>query len=166
MAVVPYAHRKGIEVTFDTQEEEVIVACNDDMIERIMLNLLSNAVKYTEQGDITVDINKVGQKLVVSVKDTGIGIPKENLENIFNQFELVDTSFTRRCEGTGIGLAIVKAFVEAHQGKVYVESWLGEGSKFYFEIPIKVIEGEDVHELVDTKINDEKCRMEFAEIYY
>ena len=67
--------------------------------------------------------------------DTGIGIPKERIGEIFEPFVQVDTSFTRRCEGTGIGLALVKVFVQAHDGEVYVESEVGKGSRFIISLP-------------------------------
>ena len=165
MSAVEYMNRKDLEFIFDTQVEEVVVACNPDMIERIMLNLLSNAIKYTERGSVFINVDIVDQKLCVTVTDTGIGIPQEKIDIIFEPFVQVDTSFTRRCEGSGIGLALVKVFVEAHDGQVYVESEVGRGSKFTVEIPIRVIEGEEVSECPISEAGCDKSKVEFSDIY-
>lgn len=166
LATVDYVKNKGLDLIFDTQVEEVIMACNPNMIERIILNLLSNAIKYTESGNILVNIEVEDKQLKVSVRDTGIGIPKENLENIFKRFEVVDTSFTRRCEGSGIGLALVKMFVEAHEGTVYVKSEVDKGTLFEFKLPIKVNESSRICEFLDmNKMDSEKVKIEFSDIY-
>ena len=165
MSAVEYTTKRDIEFVFDTQIEELVIACNPDMIERIMLNLLSNAIKYTESGKIQVNVDVVNEKLYITVEDTGIGIPKERMQEIFEPFVQVDTSFTRRCEGTGIGLALVKVFVEAHAGKVYVESEVGKGSKFIVEMPIYVIEGEEVREHPYSEVGYDKIKVEFSDIY-
>ena len=165
MSAVEYTRRRDIEFVFDTQIEELVLACNPDMIERIILNLLSNAIKYTESGKILVNVDVVENKLYITVADTGIGIPKERIGEIFEPFVQVDTSFTRRCEGTGIGLALVKVFVQAHDGEVYVESEVGKGSKFIVEIPIKIIEGEEVREHPYSEVGYDKSKVEFSDIY-
>ena len=165
MSAVEYTTKRDIEFIFDTQVEELVIACNPDMIERIMLNLLSNAIKYTESGKIQVNIDVVNEKLYITVEDTGIGIPKERLQEIFEPFVQVDTSFRRRCEGTGIGLALVKVFVEAHDGEIYVESEVGKGSKFTVEMPIYVIEGEEVRQHPYSEVGYDKIKVEFSDIY-
>ncbi len=105
------------------------------MIKQILINLLNNAIKYTESGEVSLDLsverkenNKVN--LIIKVKDTGIGIKEEDLEKIFATFEQVDMAKNRRHEGTGLGLALVKAFCELMNGKVSVESSYGNGSTF------------------------------------
>ncbi len=165
MSAVEYTRKRDIEFIFDTQIEELVIACNPDMIERIMLNLLSNAIKYTESGKIQVNVDVVNEKLYITVEDTGIGIPKERMQEIFEPFVQVDTSFRRRCEGTGIGLALVKVFVEAHDGEIYVESEVGKGSKFTVEMPIYVIEGEKVREHPYSEVGYDKIKVEFSDIY-
>ncbi|MGX5175214.1 ligand-binding sensor domain-containing protein [Aliikangiella sp. IMCC44653] len=102
---------------------------------QIILNLLSNALKFTEQGEVTVQVTKHLANVVIKVTDTGIGMSKSELKNIFNRFEQVDGSAKRRYGGTGLGLSITKELVELHQGSIKVESKLGEGSIFTLTLP-------------------------------
>lgn len=98
ISVAQYMKDKGIDLIFDTSFEEIIISCDPDKIERIMLNLLSNAVKYTKSpGIINVFIDKTEDTVIISVKDTGIGIPKENISIIFERFIQVDDTLTRKC---------------------------------------------------------------------
>lgn len=109
-------------------------------IRRIVVNLLSNAVKFTNTGAITLRIYKTvkNKKDVIcfSVKDTGIGIAKDELEHVFEPFRQLDTSTARRAEGTGLGLSISAKLVELHGGHIWVESKMGRGSTFSFAIPL------------------------------
>ncbi|WP_198524906.1 PAS domain-containing sensor histidine kinase [Niameybacter massiliensis] len=172
MSVVEYVKNKELSIIFDTEVEELVMACDLEKIERIMLNLLSNAVKYTNKGDsIEVTLNIKDNNLVISVRDTGIGIPKEKQAMIFNRFAQVDTSFTRKCEGSGIGLALVKCLVEIQQGNIYVESEEGEGATFIVTIPIHTINETQQVQLIDQMDSEKedilihKCRIEFSDIY-
>lgn len=89
-------------------------------IERIILNLLSNAIKYTRpDGKIIVNINSDKENVYISVKDTGIGMPKQKLNKIFNRYEQIDNKLTKSFNGSGIGLSLVKSLVEMHKGKNY-----------------------------------------------
>ncbi|KXS42435.1 MAG: PAS/PAC sensor signal transduction histidine kinase [Methanohalophilus sp. T328-1] len=102
----------------------------------IMHNLVGNAIKFTpENGSIVINAKRVGVYFQISVKDTGIGIPKDSQKDIFNIFKQVDSSTTRKYEGTGLGLALVKSYVEMHDGDIWVESEVGKGSTFTFVIP-------------------------------
>jgi signal transduction histidine kinase len=87
---------------------------------------------------VAVWVELHGEDLVYRVSDTGIGIPKEELENIFGEFQQVDTAITREFSGTGLGLNITKKFVEMHGGRIWVESELGRGSTFFFTIPLRM----------------------------
>lgn len=166
MSVVDYVKNKKRNIIFDTEVEEFVMGCDPEKIERIVLNLLSNAIKYTDEGgDIRVNLEIKEGHLVVLVKDNGIGIPKDKQESIFERFVQVDSSFTRKCEGSGMGLALVKCLVELHNGVVRVESKLGEGSTFIVEIPIKEAEQDLVVDLNVGKALVEKCRIEFSDIY-
>ena len=169
LSVACYIESKGIELIFDTDVEEKTIACDADKIERILLNLLSNAVKFTESnGCIEVNIYDKGKNIIISVKDTGIGIPDEKLEVIFERFRQVDSSLTRTREGSGIGLSLVKALVEAHGGKITVKSELGKGSNFIVELPVNIIEvdGAAVEETAVTiDMNVERISIEFSDIY-
>jgi signal transduction histidine kinase len=98
-------------------------------------------VKFSKRGRVAVWVEQQGDNLVYRVSDTGIGIPKEELENIFAEFQQVDTAITREYSGTGLGLNITKKFVELHGGRIWVESELGQGSTFSFSIPLRMNHG-------------------------
>ncbi|AUN14302.1 ATP-binding protein [Paraclostridium sordellii] len=168
LSVADYTKNNKINLIFDTNDEEVITYCDPDKIERIMLNLLSNAIKYTqENGFIKVKINSTQEEIIVSVKDSGVGIPKDKLDVIFDRFGQVDGSFNRKCEGSGIGLSLVKNLVEMHGGGVHVNSKVNEGSEFVFSIPIKLKEENNDNECeLDRKCKHvERCDIEFSDIY-
>ncbi len=120
----------------------IAIQADELKLKQVMLNLLSNAIKFTpEWGTITVQATRMSDELVISVRDTGIGIERSNQERIFNAFEQVDTSVARRQQGTGLGLALARKLVEIHGGRIWVESGgLGKGSAFMFAIPM--IEGQ------------------------
>jgi PAS domain S-box-containing protein len=109
---------------------------DQDLMKKVFSNLVSNAVKYSnENGKIQIKIQEEADTIDVLVKDTGIGIPKEDIPHIFERFYMGDTSLTRDRDKLGFGLPIAKAIVERHGGKIWVESELGKGSNFYFTIP-------------------------------
>lgn len=170
-SVVEYAKLKGITVIFDTDEEERIMAIDPDKIERILLNLLSNAIKFTPKGGyIFVNILNESTKIIISVKDTGIGVPTEKKELIFEKFQQLDNTFTRKNEGSGIGLSIVKAFVELHDGKISVSSELGKGSEFIVELPVKKLDEDQLQKPQTQTKNSTGCvdvlNIEFSDIYF
>lgn len=169
MSVVDYVEGRGVSLIFDTDVEEKILACDVDKIERIMLNLLSNSIKFTQKGDgIEVRITDLGEKISISVIDTGIGIPEDKLNSIFERFIQVDKSLTRNNEGSGIGLSLVKSLVEMHGGEVSVKSELGKGSNFTFKIPVKLVDDScKIHLLTDNLNQDvvERINVEFSDIY-
>jgi CheY-like chemotaxis protein len=105
-------------------------------IRQVLLNLLNNAARYTELGTITVEARTEGRQLLVTVADSGPGIPEEYLEKVFESFYQVDGSLSRRHSGAGLGLAISKHFVEMHGGRIWVESQIGVGSRFCFSLPL------------------------------
>ncbi|WP_052356605.1 ATP-binding protein [[Clostridium] dakarense] len=168
LSVADYTKNNKINLIFDTNKEEVITYCDPDKIERIMLNILSNAIKYTqENGFIKVKINSTQDEIIVSVKDSGVGISKDKLDIIFDRFGQVDSSFNRKCEGSGIGLSLVKNLVEMHGGEIHANSEVNEGSEFIFSIPIKLKEEDNDNEYdVDRKCKHvERCDIEFSDIY-
>lgn len=174
LSVVEYVESKEIELIFDTDTEEKIIACDNEKIERIMLNLLSNAVKYTKAGGtINVDIKDLDTHLVIIVKDTGTGIPNEKLDLIFERFRQVDELLTRRAEGSGIGLSLVKFLVEAHGGTISVKSIQGMGSEFIILLPCSTIENnkttykplDSIHNEDYTQKKVERICIEFSDIY-
>jgi two-component system phosphate regulon sensor histidine kinase PhoR len=107
-------------------------------LEQILINLIDNAIKYTEKGEITVSVKRDREKIIIEIKDTGIGIPKEHLNRIFERFYVVDKSRSRKLGGTGLGLSIVKHIVILHKGKIDVESIPGAGTKFIITLPINL----------------------------
>lgn len=170
LSVVEYAKLKNINVIFDTEIEEKITAFDEEKIERIILNLLSNSIKFTELGG-QIDVAMYDKKdyILISVKDNGVGIPQDMLEKIFNTFTQVDTSFRRQAEGSGIGLSLVKSFIEMHEGEITARSQLGIGSEFIIKLPIKLVESElneNNNKTRDLNYNVEKTKIEFSDIYF
>jgi signal transduction histidine kinase len=106
-------------------------------ITQCLMNLAGNALKFTRQGRVEIDVRLDDGWLTYRVSDTGIGIPKDEVENIFAEFRQVDTTITREYGGTGLGLSITKRLVELHGGRIGVESELGKGSRFFFTVPLR-----------------------------
>ena len=166
-SVSEYVKKKNLSITFDTNVEEKIIACDPDKIERIILNLISNAIKFTNpNGSIFVSIIDKGETVELIVKDTGIGINSNCLTNIFKRFHQADKSFSRNAEGSGIGLYLVKSIVELHGGSISVDSKIGEGSTFKILFPGRTVENPRIIE--EKKSNSSKIEMiniEFSDIY-
>lgn len=169
-SLVVYMKNNKRNIIFDTMEEEIITACDPDQIERIILNLLSNAMKFTaHDGNIYVfmDINKECNKLVIRIANDGEPISLEDSSKIFGRFTQSQSLLTRRIEGSGIGLALVKSLVELHNGCVYVNTEVEEGTEFCIELPIRKIKNSlntDVREKsIVSKV--EKFNIEFSDIY-
>ena len=129
------ASRNGLELTCEIGDNIPTVLLDRDKVERILFNLIRNAIKFTEEGGITVSVKYEEGYLVLSVADTGIGIPPEKLPLVFERFQQVDGSSTRRYAGTGLGLTIVKEAVELQKGLIEVESEQNEGTCFTVTFP-------------------------------
>ncbi|WP_378954670.1 ATP-binding protein [Pelosinus sp. sgz500959] len=112
------------------------IYADEDRLTQIIYNLLGNAIKFTEHGEILISTAINHDMIEISIKDTGIGIPEDKLEDIFKSFEQVDTSLIREYGGSGLGLSITKYLVEIHGGKITVNSTLGKGSTFTFSLPL------------------------------
>lgn len=165
ISIVPYAERKGIELIFDTDVEEKIIAFDEDKIEKIILNLISNALKFTNKGgSIYVNILDGEETVKVSIKDTGIGIPYDKKESIFERFIQVDKTLKRKAEGTGIGLSLVKSFIELHKGNIDVKSEVGQGSEFIITLPVTRLNETKSETQIKHNIT-EKINMELSDIY-
>ncbi len=130
------AGRKHIELCSEVPDPDLQVQADRSKLKQIMYNLLSNAVKFTPPaGRVVLKAQSDGDVLTVSVRDSGIGIREEDQQRIFQAFTQVDASYSRKYQGTGLGLTLVKKFVEMHGGMVRLESRFGEGSSFTFTIP-------------------------------
>jgi PAS domain S-box-containing protein len=111
------------------------IYADDDRLREVVSNLFENAVKYTDEGKVTLGITGDNQVVQCSIKDTGSGIPSEDLPHLFQKFYRVDSSATRTIGGTGLGLFIARKIVELYNGRIWAESELGKGSSFYINLP-------------------------------
>ena len=131
---------KSIHLRMELPPEVPAVSGDREKLEQVLTNLVGNALKFTpERGEIVISARTYdgdGSRMAISVKDTGAGIPSDQLDKIFEKFHQVEGSLQRSVGGTGLGLAITKGLVEAHQGKIFVESEVGKGSMFTFTLPI------------------------------
>jgi len=133
----PIADKSRIRISEKPVEGDAEVWCDSEAVSQIMSNLLDNALKYTPPGgSITVGAQQTGRFYELYVRDTGVGIPVEDLPRLFERFYRVDKARSRELGGTGLGLAIVKHLVAAHNGAARVESRVNEGSTFFFTLPI------------------------------
>jgi signal transduction histidine kinase len=124
---------KGVDLRIEGHGGPVQVHCDEAKIRQVVSNLVSNALKFTEKGSVTVTVAAEADQVTVSVTDTGVGILPKDLSRIFDRF--FQGSATVVSKGTGIGLAIAKTWVEAHDGQIFVESKPGHGARFWFHLP-------------------------------
>lgn len=169
-SVAEYMKNNKRNITFDTMEEEVITACDPDKIERIILNLLSNSMKFTSvNGKICVDmdITRDCKNVIIKVRNDGPAISPEDSKKIFNRFTQSENLLTRSVEGSGIGLALVKSLVELHNGKIYVNTHINNGTEFCIELPIRKIMNSTMSPVLNKSINSkvQKYTIEFSDIY-
>ncbi|MCM0649640.1 PAS domain-containing sensor histidine kinase [Clostridium swellfunianum] len=168
-SVQAYASQKGVEVTFISKIHRKVIGIDDEKYERILLNLLSNAIKFTPKGkSITVSLASKKKSICIEVKDEGIGIPKDKMKVIFERFGQVDSSLSRQAEGTGIGLSLVKRFIEALDGSISVKSTVNKGSTFSILLPDEIID-EKENEMESADLMDNRLvqvtNVEFSDIY-
>lgn len=152
----PQAQEKGVRLENRIGEDLPAVWADADKLSEIFTNLLSNAFKFTDAGSVTMAAAEEGDLLHVTIQDTGLGIPASSINSVFNKFEQVKPTegLVRKVKGTGLGLTIVKGFVEAHQGKVWIESQVKTGTTVHFTLP-KIREG-DEHFLYEEDQDEEK----------
>jgi len=143
------ASKKNVEINTNVDEDLPTLIGDPFRLRQVLTNLVSNAVKYTEKGEIRIIMNKLELpdthkiKLQCSIEDTGIGIPPDKIQTIFDRFSQADSSNTRKYGGTGLGLSICKGLVEAMGGEIRAKSTPGEGSRFTFNVVMEVLEEED-----------------------
>ena len=157
-------------IIFDTIEEEIITACDPDQIERIILNLLSNAMKFTSHGGniyVDMEVNDRCNKVIIKISNDGEKINFEDRLRIFERFTQSESLLTRRAEGTGIGLTLVKSLVKLHHGEVYVNTEFEEGTQFCIELPIRKMKNFKNNNVREKSIVSkvEKFNIEFSDIY-
>ncbi len=165
-----FVEERNRELIFDSGLTEKIIACDPYNIKRVIFNLISNSLKFTREGDwIKVSLlEESDHSVIISIKDSGIGMNSEKQEFIFDRFRQIDDSFTRNTEGSGIGLALVKSLVEMHQGKITVHSVPGEGSEFIIKLPARLLplqeNKENNYQPTPSHLID-MINLEFSDIY-
>jgi len=162
----PLVANKPIQLVNTIAKDLPPAQADENRLQQILHNLIGNAIKFTEDGTVEIAAKEVNSQLEITVTDTGIGIPSDKLESIFKSFEQAEGSTAREYGGTGLGLAVTKQLVQLHGGKIWVQSQIGEGSKFIFTLPIaegktsqlsaeamrlsKVTSGEEIGVLTET----------------
>jgi signal transduction histidine kinase len=132
------AAEKRLKLTTSLASDLPVGRGDERRIKQVLMNLVGNAIKFTDAGEVTVRVRAPDGTFVASVTDTGPGVPEDQQQRIFEEFQQVDSSSTRRKGGTGLGLAIAKRIVELHGGRIWVESTVGRGSTFSFSLPVRV----------------------------
>ena len=170
LSIIPYVEAKNINVLFDTYVEELIIKCDPESIERVILNLLSNSVKFTDDnGNISVLMDADDEFVTIRVKDDGSGISKGVSEHIFERFVQEDKSFNRKIEGSGIGLSLVKSLIELHEGTVSLEKEVEKGCEIVIKLPnVRMEEDNDNNSRIidaENKPLVQKINIEFSDIY-
>lgn len=167
MAAAAFIGDKGKSIVFDTDVEEKVMLVDKDGIQKVILNLLSNAIKFTDKdGEIKVNVHDDNESITISVKDNGIGIPEGKQKVIFERFVQLDKTFTRKREGSGIGLLIVKMIVKLHNGTIKVNSKPGYGSEFIVTLPVinsTKLESQYQENVIKLS-NEEKVNLEFSDL--
>lgn len=137
LRIIPQAQEINIKLKYNSENRRLWISADEGKFRQIINNLLSNAIKFTPAGgSIDISSKQEGDFVIITVRDTGVGIPEDSLDKIFEPFIQIDSSLSRTFEGTGLGLTLVKKYVEMHGGNIHVESKIGEGSSFRFELPV------------------------------
>lgn len=143
------ASAKNISIKTKISQDEIVVKTDGRMLDEMITNLLNNAIKYTQDGFIDISAETIVREnknyLLLKVADTGVGIPKNKQEIIWKEFRQVSEGMNRSFEGTGLGLTIIKKYVETLSGKITLESEIGKGSTFIIEIPVEIVSKKEVN---------------------
>lgn len=143
-AVEPLAIDKQLTLKVSVPPDLPIGKGDEQRLTQVLTNLVGNAIKFTEAGEVGVQVNATNGAFMVAVSDTGIGISEADQQTVFDEFQQADSSSTRQKGGTGLGLAIAKKIIEMHNGRIWVESSLGQGSTFRFTLPVRVEQQKEV----------------------
>ncbi len=139
LSLKDYIENKGIHLIIDPEMEEKIIMCDSYEIERCIVNLVSNAAKFTpEGGEIKVTLKDLNNKVIITVKDTGIGIDPKYHKAVFDRFNQVIDANSESKGGSGLGLTITKHIIDLHKGKIYVNSDVGRGCEFVIILPSNI----------------------------
>lgn len=167
VSVEDFAKKHNLSLIFNSNIESVIIACDPEKIERIILNLLSNAIKFTRSGgSVVVNIDKDENYIIIKIKDNGVGIPKDKIKNIFERFVQANNSKDSNSHGSGIGLSLVQALVKIHDGDISVDSEIGKGTEFTIRLPNRIvspIKGEGINSS-NWELDEERMNIEFSDI--
>lgn len=165
-SISEYAEQKSLRIMFETNIEEKVIACDPYLIERVMLNLISNAIKFSNpDSDINIKITNKEHTVEILVKDTGIGMDDKTLKYLFGKYYQADRLLSRMAEGSGIGLSLAKNIVELHGGSIKAESELGIGTTFIVEIPIVIVNNQNIVREFNKDDKIEMINIEFSDIY-
>ena len=159
-----FAKSKNINIIFDTEEEELYCDIDVEQLERIILNILSNAIKYNKvNGNIDVVVKDKNEEVHIEVSDTGVGIPKDKVDIIFDRFERFENKNAAIKEGSGIGLSIVKKLVDALGGKIEIKSEVDKGTtvRLIFK---KSNSQNNLEQIYDMQHLEEKVNLEMSDI--
>jgi signal transduction histidine kinase len=146
----PLASEKNLSLFIEPDSDrDVEITADRTRLRQVMINLFNNSIKFTDEGRISIHASRVNEHVLISVKDTGIGIPAGKLEEVFVEFAQVDTSTTRKAGGTGLGLPISRKLIEMQGGRLWAESsgMEHEGSTFYVELPLEALISEPVEKM-------------------
>jgi signal transduction histidine kinase len=143
-AVEPLAAEKKLALNINIQPDLPVGKGDEQRITQVLTNLVGNAIKFTEVGQVGVEVAATNGAFMVAVSDTGIGIAEADQQRVFEEFQQADSSSTRKKGGTGLGLAIAKKIIEMHNGRIWMESYLGQGSTFRFMLPVRVEQQREV----------------------
>ena len=133
----PLVENTKIDLIFNKPDEALPhVMADTTRIGEVLRNLISNAIKFTDDGKIEVSVRHEGEEMIISVKDTGQGIANKSLPKLFTKFFREEQEMSKGSKGTGLGWYVSKSIIEAHHGRIWVESELGKGSTFYFSLPV------------------------------
>ncbi|WP_195988724.1 HAMP domain-containing sensor histidine kinase [Clostridium sp. D53t1_180928_C8] len=167
LTIVDLAKSFNLNVVFDTEEEEIIMAIDKVKMERIILNLLSNAIKFTNDGGkVMVFVKREADNVIIEICDDGVGMSEDIKEHLFEKFKRADLNdgFNRKNEGSGLGLFIVRGLVDLHNGKIEVKSKSNEGTKFIISLPIRIVEDRENENLIEYSSLEYMFEMEFSDI--
>ncbi len=135
------AAERGLDFSAGVQANIPLAVGDQTRITQCLMNLAGNALKFTKQGRVEIWVEQKGEALLYRVSDTGIGIPQDAIEKLFEEFKQLDSTIAKEFGGTGLGLSITKKFIEMHGGRIWAESAPGKGSTFFFSIPLRVSSG-------------------------